>query len=312
MGVLWLKRVIVGIVRAIFTILPFHIFLAAVARCPRLDWCTPRNRRMVYEKYLGDVKVNIDTFYRIEAQMLTGRYDPVTFGLIGRLVRPGDWCLDIGANVGAVTFALAKKVGVGGRVFAFEPGGLTFQRLSANLALNPGLAQVVQPEKLGLGEKEDVLFWNEDPKVPGNAGFLGARSQQRDGEACRITTVDRFFAQHPPEHIDFAKIDVEGMELEVIRGGLETWKRYLPTLYYETLWQFESLRNAPVFLQIAQILQELGYVIFRVEEGGRIVETTYPNLSPNTLAVHKSRMSQLGVSSKRNVTPLSGNAVPVG
>ncbi|MGB3242341.1 MAG: FkbM family methyltransferase, partial [Candidatus Omnitrophota bacterium] len=129
----------------------------AVSIRPALLPYIPENRKFVFRKYLGDISVNIDTVYKIEREMFTGSYEKETLYVINKYVKSGDTCFDIGANVGPVSFALAKKAGSDGRVFAFEPGGFLFQRLTDNIKLNPSYAEIIKAYKIGFSDKIETL-----------------------------------------------------------------------------------------------------------------------------------------------------------
>jgi FkbM family methyltransferase len=236
----------------------------------------------VFRGYLDDLWIKADRIYPIEAAMLYGCHESHTLALIQRLVRPDHVCLDIGANVGAITLALAKAVGPRGLVLAFEPGELLFQRLQHNLGLNPRFRKIVKPLCLGLGDRPVTLYWAEDQNNRGNASLWATAET---GKPVRVVTLDSYLAEHPLSRLDFVKIDIEGMELEFIKGGIETWKKYRPALYYETMPAFEVFRNTSLFLQIQELLRPLGYRFYKVMPNGELRETHYPDLSDNTLAL---------------------------
>jgi FkbM family methyltransferase len=269
-------------VRALETLIGFRRSL--------LDYLPP-GRRFVFKKYLGDIRVNVDTAYRIEREWLTGVYEPEMIDVIGRYVNPGDTCFDVGANAGAVSLALAKRVGPRGAVYAIEPGKAVFARLSANIGLNPRFSRVIRPYCLAFSDRREVRTWVEDPKNPGNASFImldeGAKEQMP------LAPMDDFIAGQGVERIDFIKIDVEGLELEVITGALRSIERFKPAIYYETgrfekgFWA-EWKRGKKVLLEIERLLGDREYVFFKHTPAG-LRETRYPDLSYNTLALHRSK-----------------------
>lgn len=75
------------------------------------------------------------------ALQLYGEFAESENRLMARFLRAGDIALDVGANIGTCTLAMASAVGTTGLVHAFEPQALVFQTLCANLAIN-GLNQV--------------------------------------------------------------------------------------------------------------------------------------------------------------------------
>jgi len=282
-----LKRLLKPIIKAGFSVLPQAVIERAVVyRRSMIDYLPP-NRHFIFRKYLGDISVNIDTIYPIEREMLTGRYDLETAAIIERCVKRGDVCIDIGANVGAISFALAKRVGSHGKVCACEPGDFLFKRLVDNIRLNSGYEKIVFPFNLGFSDKKEIRLWNEDKQNRGNAGFLFIDSNQ--DERVELVPLDHFFTEQGLDRLDFVKIDVEGMEYEVIKGAAQTINKYKPVIWYETgffekgFWA-EILRGENVILAIEQLLEGLGYKFYKLDSG-KILETRYPNLKYNTLAV---------------------------
>ena len=158
---------------------------------------------------------------------LYGEFAEDEVAVFRQLVRPGETALDIGANIGAHTIALAAIVGPRGRIIAFEPQRVIFQLLNANASLN-GL-QNVSAHQMALGSAAGSIkvppmdYTRED-----NFGGLTLENVTA-GEEVPLARLDTF--AFPACH--FAKIDVEGMELEVLKGMGETIGRHRPKLYVE-------------------------------------------------------------------------------
>ncbi len=119
---------------------------------PRLYRLVPEGKSGLFHQYLGNLTVHLDSKYPVEREMLTGCYDPETALIIERFVKKGDVCMDIGANIGAITLELAQRVGKVGFVYAFEPGKENCRRLTTNLELNDSFATRVRTVQLGLGQ----------------------------------------------------------------------------------------------------------------------------------------------------------------
>jgi FkbM family methyltransferase len=149
------------------------------------------------------------------------------------LLRPGDGVIEVGAHVGSMTLGFAKAVGPAGFVHAFEPQKGLFGLLCANVALN-GLDQV-QPVQALAGAQAG---WRSLPAAAGAPGNLGAvsfvgQSLTSVGGPDRAAqvTLDGWFAEL--DRLRLIKIDVEGMEAEVLAGGTALIRRLRPIIQAE-------------------------------------------------------------------------------
>jgi FkbM family methyltransferase len=155
-----------------------------------------------------------------------GEYSEGEVEVFRQILQPGDVALDIGANLGAHTLPMARLVGPTGAVHAFEPQRILFQILCANVALNE-LANVrALPFALGRepgGTKVPAL----DYRGANNFGALSLGGAQ--GEDVPVVTLDQLGLGR----VKLIKIDVEGMEIDVLAGGKATLARCRPILYVE-------------------------------------------------------------------------------
>jgi FkbM family methyltransferase len=150
--------------------------------------------------------------------------------------------IDVGANFGAYALALSGFVGPNGKVHAFEPQRIIFNMLAGSVALN-SLTNVVC-NHMALGDREG---WLEIPQFnhskPLNFGSIEFTTEQREPltqrrghdprrvEYVPLSTIDRFEF----EKVHLMKIDVEGMEMQVLDGAINTVRRCRPVLYAEFL-----------------------------------------------------------------------------
>jgi FkbM family methyltransferase len=155
-----------------------------------------------------------------------GEFSEGEVHLFRQIVKPNWVVMDVGANHGTHTVALAQIVGNGGRVFSFEPQRVLFQLVCANLALN-SLSNV----NAYCGAVGRELGFLNVPRVdytrPNNFGALEMGGT--GGESVPLVTVDSL--ELPALH--FAKIDAEGMEGDVVTGASDTIARCRPILYME-------------------------------------------------------------------------------
>jgi FkbM family methyltransferase len=158
---------------------------------------------------------------------LYGEYSEDEIRLLAPLLRPGDTVVEAGANIGAHTLPLARAVGAGGRVLAFEPQRLVFQILCANLALN-SITQV-EARQAAVGAAHGQL--RVPPLPPDQTANFGGVSLRADGpgEAVPVLPLDAF--DLPACRL--LKADVEGMEHAVLAGAQQLVTRCRPVLYVE-------------------------------------------------------------------------------
>lgn len=160
---------------------------------------------------------------------------------MGRRVGTGDLVLDIGANVGNHTLYLAAVAGC--QVIAFEPNQDLVGALSAGIEMN-GLSERVVVKCRAVGETQ--ARGRFERTIPENLG--AQRIVPGDGDI-EIVALDELRFDHA---VKLLKIDVEGMEMAVLRGAEQLLRRDLPVIYVECLSKEE-------FLAVADWLQARGY-----------------------------------------------------
>ena len=160
-------------------------------------------------------------------------------------IKQGNTVVEVGANIGAHTLFLSQLVGDRGEVVAIEPQRIVYQTLCANLALNS--TANVRAYQVGVGDKMgEIVVPYTDPNQPHNFG--GVSLGDGEGEQVPLITLDSLNLKR----CDLLKLDVEGMECEVIAGAHDTLKRFKPIMYVENDRREKSA-------QLIQMIHELGY-----------------------------------------------------
>jgi FkbM family methyltransferase len=137
-----------------------------------------------------------------------------------KLLHEGSTCIDIGANIGVTALAMARHA-TAGRVFAYEPHPATFAELEANLAADP-FGAVVRAERVALGEAPGSVAFRDVPlHASGNAVLPegGLASEIFPSIEVERRRLDACTPWSEGAAADLVKIDVEGRELEVLRGA---------------------------------------------------------------------------------------------
>jgi FkbM family methyltransferase len=155
--------------------------------------------------------------------------DEQEYKLLGRFIAPGDWVLDIGANVGHYALRMSALVGDGGRVIAFEPVPETFALLAANARLFPyGNVSLINA---AVSDHTGRLGMQIPQFSKGLTNYYQARITTADA-ALKILTLPVDALSLPA--VKLAKIDVEGHELPALRGMRRLIERDHPVLIVET------------------------------------------------------------------------------
>lgn len=142
---------------------------------------------------------------------------------------------DIGANIGTFTTWIAKAF-PNGKVYAFEPQRAVFQILSGNAAINN--LYNVYTYNIGLGKVNTKIEF-EEPNYFSNNDFgmfsLVEKMVTESGDkiVVQINTLDWFLEYYNVPKVHLLKIDVEGMDLDVLVGGTNTIKKHLPVIFIE-------------------------------------------------------------------------------
>jgi FkbM family methyltransferase len=180
---------------------------------------------------------------------LFGTDEPHLQEAIRQYVAAGDTVYDIGANVGYVSLSLAKRVGSGGSVIAFEPVPRNIEAFRQNIGINR-LEQVRLMEYAASDKAGEAVI-----RMAGNlstASLVWHRDNPSATElAIRTVVVDELVEARVLPAPAFAKIDVEGSEGAVLSGMQRTLAAAMPVVFVECS---EAGREAAW-----QILRDLGY-----------------------------------------------------
>jgi FkbM family methyltransferase len=153
----------------------------------------------------------------------TGTYERHVQEAFKALLRPGDIVWDVGAHIGFFSLLTARLVGEGGIVHAFEPSQINRDRLETSLRLNDERRVRVHPFAVsGEGGQQPLYGEGSTASLAPNGGIVNRVE-------CR--TLDDLLAELGPP--DFVKLDVEEVELDCLRGGIELCSRVRPILMIE-------------------------------------------------------------------------------
>lgn len=171
-------------------------------------------------------------------------------------LNPGDTFIDVGANIGCVTAAGSVTVGETGRVFAIEAHPRTFSYLERTVALNK--ATNVTCLNVALGATDGTVCFTDERRKDDNNRVSQDASSGLEVPCVPLTSIVQ---NNSIDHIDLLKIDVEGFEMQVLRGA-ESILPKVDCMYIEvldhTLRKFGSSAEEVIAFVRAQ-----GFELFR-------------------------------------------------
>jgi FkbM family methyltransferase len=215
----------------------------------------------------GRMSFHPNDHYIGRALHLYGEYSESEAELLNAALQPGDTVIEAGANIGGLTAAIAARVGPGGSVLAFEPQPHYFALLNYNLGGRENVT--VREEALGATQETieiDGIFLDR-VHAPGWAG--GGRTH-----LVFQTTIDELSVD--PSLI---KIDVDGQELDILKGAEATIQRARPFLYvendkpaqYPDLLPWIEAHGYRIYQHYAPLFSPRNYAGYPVNVFGKIV-----------------------------------------
>ena len=206
---------------------------------------------------------------------LLGGFEVDTLNRYQKMINPGDIVLDIGANIGAHTLPLAALVGNTGKVYSFEPTKYAFSKQIRNIDLNPELKNRIAACQIMLTANPAALpneiysSWPLDDVENLHEKHLGKLMSTQDAEAQRL---DDFVDKLGITKVAFIKLDVDGNELDVLKGAVKTIHTSKPKVMLELApYVFE---NRPEdFDDILDIFWNQGYQFTDIPSGKKLPQS---------------------------------------
>lgn len=244
--------------------------------------------------YNQTIKMYLDQKDRggITAQILAkGEYEKDELNLVLRMIDflPKDAVIfDIGANLGWYGINIQKRL-ENSKVYYFEPVPDTAQRLRENVRLNDYDGGYVY--NIGFYDQNLKTKFYYDTEASGASSMADLRGLPTtkiiDAE---LRKMDDFVLENGIGRLDFIKCDVEGSELFVYKGGLNTIQKYKPVVFSEMLRKW-SAKQGYHPNDIINLFKEMGYACFVIsdEKLKRIEIVTDETIETNYFFLHEEK-----------------------
>ena len=207
----------------------------------------------------------------LDERLLNGEFETSELRFVESYLEAGMTVLDIGAHHGLYSLLAAKRVGKNGRVRSFEPSPRECKSLKQNLRINRCRNVQVESFALGSSAGRAELFLVEGAEDVCNSLRPPAAEVAVAKVPVEVRSLDEYLEQQRIKKVDFIKLDVEGAELEVLRGAsrlLRSAER--PVILAEV----QDVRTEPWGYRAKEIirhLESLKYCWYSLAETGRLV-----------------------------------------
>lgn len=218
---------------------------------------------------LNGVRIELDHRELLHRLIYYGLYEENVVRHLHLVLRPGDVVFDPGANIGYFAAVALGLVGSTGHVYSFEPSNTAFARLAASAAEGPPNWTVAQA---ALTDHSGTMQFYDTPRVisRGFACLEGVYApKDRMPHPVTVHALDDFCRNNGVTRIAFLKLDIEGSELNALRGATELLGRQaVQEILVETTVDAEK---RPVAQAIDTLLRNAGYCSHRVQPNGELV-----------------------------------------
>lgn len=192
--------------------------------------------------------------------------------VFSKFIHKNSVIFDIGANTGIYSL-ISGIITVEGQVYSFEPNPVNLKRLKKNIELNSSKNITVIPKAVGGDQKkisftvlkEDVLSDTSSAIESFSKNTYSGTLEWKNIEVEQIT-LDSFCEDNKIEKVDLIKIDVEGYEVSVLEGAIDTIRKHKPLILLETFLNEEKQNYLESFIKTN------GYYIYLILTEG-IVKT---------------------------------------
>ena len=200
--------------------------------------------------------------------------------------------LDVGANVGWYTLNIKNRF-PSMQVHSFEPGPITYARLIKNLQLN-GFDENFA-HNIGFYKENGRHDFYYDEEGSGASSLVDIRERSSVKKIpVDMVRMDEWAVQNGLGRIDFIKCDVEGAELFVYQGSLESIRKYKPIVFSEMLRKW-SAKFGYHPNDIIVLFKEIGYGCYVICDKylQEIPEVTEETVETNYFFLHRERHAQI-------------------
>lgn len=225
----------------------------AIEQYKRTDYRNVTRNGIRYRLYPYDYDDYI-LYYGLEEEPRSRLFD---------LVKDNTVIFDVGTNIGQVLLTMAK-INTQGELHGFEPLPEIYERAKRNIELNP--FQNIVLNNVALSNKTEDLTILSGPASHSGSTRLGKLEQEEINKShinIHAITMDDYVAKQKITNLDLIKIDVEGFEVNVLRGATAALQRFKPILFVEVNDAAQKMQGRSG-RELIEFIRKLDYDVFDI------------------------------------------------
>lgn len=201
---------------------------------------------------IGDALYFKGVFEKRELKLLTDLIDSIESPVI----------FDIGANIGLHSIAFANS-NTSSMIYSFEPSIITSEILKKNIKIKEIENQINFFDYALSDHLGKASFFHTDDNAYSSLKDTKRKKIVNTIEVV-LMTIDEFVKRESLRRLDLVKIDVEGLDTEVIKGGIFSFQKFKPEIFIEI---YKGVNSNPNPVETINLLKEIGYKVFVIIDG---------------------------------------------
>lgn len=219
-----------------------------------------------YDKTLK-IKVNLSDW--IQQQIFFIDYSDLNgISFLKKTLSKDNVFIDIGANIGAYSLIASKLVGKTGKVIAFEPVNSIYSQLNENITMN-SITNIFVEKKAVYDQNTNLDLFISNEQNMGMSSILHHSHESGEKQNIEAITLDSYAELNKLAKIDLVKIDIEGAEINALKGMKQSLIKFKPTLIIEIsdgILENSSVNSKAIY----DFLFDLNYEPYNIDKKGNI------------------------------------------
>jgi FkbM family methyltransferase len=199
---------------------------------------------------------NFFSIYNVLYPVFKRKQDKFEIELLKEHIKPGDVVFDIGANIGFYAKILSPLAGPAGRVHCFEPDTINFKHLVKATKNLPNV--ILNHNAIGPKTESIKIYTSKDLNVDHRTYKPEEYDQEIDIDA---VSIDDYVKGLDDKKVDFIKMDIQGFEMQAIKGMLNTLRGNPSIKMISEFWPYGLRKSGSSLIEYFNYLRELGFNI---------------------------------------------------